>query len=88
MWDTYVADRAHGRPRAIPNVSGSVAFGAPCPVGLALVIFAPKGLLCRGVQESMLVSLWLAGWLLTGWVTKSVPGTTFWNTSQHNFMLN
>ena len=33
-----VADRIHGHPHAIPGPPEcSVAFGAPCPAGLALV---------------------------------------------------
>ena len=35
-----VADRIHGHPHAIPGPPEcSVAFGAPCPAGLALVFF-------------------------------------------------
>ena len=34
-----VADRIHGHPHAIPGPPEcSVAFGAPCPAGLALVL--------------------------------------------------
>ena len=44
---------------------------APLPRTVYLVI-APKGLLCRGVQESMLVSVWFIG----------LKKTTFLGTEQ------
>ena len=50
-----VADRIHGHPHAIPGPPEcSVAFGAPCPAGLALVLQWGAGLLWTGDLQYLL----------------------------------
>ena len=50
-----VADRIHGHPHAIPGPPEcSVAFGAPCPAGLALVIDA-NHVNCTGIMFWLLI---------------------------------